>query len=231
MRSPLARTSIVAFVVAAVTALILPAAPASAHSALISSDPEDGAVLDTPPTELVLTFNEDILEMGTSIQVTGPDGAEAAEGDPVLNGPEVTQPLAADLAAGEYTMIWRVVSADGHPIDGELTFTATAGTGEEPAEGGAGESEPENTADAEEAAATDDEPTTEAEEPTGADSDPSGEQTTDAVAAEDGASADEADTSETDDGPGAGRIALFAVAALAVIGGVAALLVRFRRQE
>ncbi|QOR71316.1 copper resistance protein CopC [Ruania alkalisoli] len=228
MRSPLARTSIVAFVVAAATALILPAAPASAHSALISSDPEDGAVLDTPPTEVVLTFNEDILEMGTSIEVTGPDGAEAGEGDPVLNGPEVTQPLAADLAAGEYTMIWRVVSADGHPIDGELTFTATAGTGEEPAEGGAGESEPENTADAEEAAATDDEPTNETA-PTGADSDPSGEQ----PAADDDAGEDAADNDaagEADDGPGAGRIALFVVAALAVIGGVAALLVRFRRQ-
>ncbi|UFU03386.1 copper resistance protein CopC [Ruania suaedae] len=226
MRSPLDRLPVLAVLVTVIAALALPAAPAAAHSALISSDPEDGTTLESPPAELVLTFNEDVLEMGTSIEVTGPDGAEASDGDPQLDGPAVTQPLTSDLPAGEYSVVWRVVSADGHPIDGELTFTATAGAGEEPPEGSDGETEPADGEQTSEAA-------TPTEDPTGADGDPSGEESATTTAAPDEdpavAGADGAE-GEQDEGPGAGQIALFVVIALAVIGGVAILLIRFRRQ-
>src|SRR5699024_10824890 len=47
---------------------------------------------------------------------------------------EVSHPLADDLPAGEYSVDWRVVSADGHPISGEFTFTVTeqAAVGDSP---------------------------------------------------------------------------------------------------
>jgi len=43
-----------------------------------------------------------------------------------------SQKLRAGAPAGQFTVLWRVVSSDSHPIEGTFTFTATAaaaGTG------------------------------------------------------------------------------------------------------
>ncbi|HWS56943.1 MAG TPA: copper resistance protein CopC, partial [Actinotalea sp.] len=56
------------------------------------------------------------------VLVTGPGGAVAV-GEPVVQGTTVTAPLPSDLASGDYTIAWRVVSADGHPIQGTIPFT------------------------------------------------------------------------------------------------------------
>lgn len=73
-----------------------------------------------------LTFSNSIMEVGTEIYVTGPDGADATDGAPEVEGPAVTQPLAADLAPGEYAAGWRVVSSDGHPIEGSFGIAVAA---------------------------------------------------------------------------------------------------------
>lgn len=97
------------------------AAPASAHATLVSTDPAEGAVLATAPGEVTFTFDE-------SVQLV-PDGLLAfdASGDPVgidasASGEVVTGDLPGDLDDGTYVITWRVVSADGHPIAGSLTF-------------------------------------------------------------------------------------------------------------
>ncbi len=54
----------------------------------------------------------------------GPGGDEAA-GRPEVDGREVTQGLATGLAPGEHVVTYRVVSADGHPISGTVTFAST----------------------------------------------------------------------------------------------------------
>ena len=93
------------------------AAPALAHDELLSTD----LVLNDAGTELEsfqLTFSNSIIEVGTEIVVTSVDGADISDGAPQIAGPVVTQPLTADLAPGSYTAAWRVVSSDGHPIDG-----------------------------------------------------------------------------------------------------------------
>ncbi|WP_236666294.1 copper resistance CopC/CopD family protein [Nocardioides baculatus] len=101
--------------------------PASAHAELVSTDPEEGAVVETAPAEVTLTFNEPVRL--TSQQIAVYD----AEGDPVdasagANGPAVTVTLpgAADLADGTYVVSWNVLSGDGHPISGALTFSVGA---------------------------------------------------------------------------------------------------------
>lgn len=109
----------------ATAALTFSAAPALAHSELVGSTPADGDVVDVAPAELVLEFNETIQELGTEVVVTGPDGASAADGDLAVDGELVTQPL-LDGGAGTYTVVWRAVSADGHPISGELAYEVTA---------------------------------------------------------------------------------------------------------
>jgi methionine-rich copper-binding protein CopC len=95
----------------------------SAHSGLISTDPGDGATVDAAPHQITLTFNEAPQVLGTEIVALGPDGSQVSAGEPVVADVSVTQPLQADLPAGDYAIQWRVTSADGHPLSGELSFT------------------------------------------------------------------------------------------------------------
>ena len=97
------------------------AAPASAHATLISSDPAEGAVLNEAPDQVTFTFDEPVQLV--------PKGLLAfdASGDPVdveasASGVTLEGDLAGGLDDGTYVVTWRVVSADGHPIAGSLTF-------------------------------------------------------------------------------------------------------------
>lgn len=107
---------------------VLGAGPAAAHSALVSSDPADGSTLAAAPAHVTLTFNEPAVTLGTVVQVRAADGRVVSAGDPVLTDASVTQDLTGELPAGAYTVLWRVTSADGHPIEGQLTFTAQGPT-------------------------------------------------------------------------------------------------------
>jgi methionine-rich copper-binding protein CopC len=119
--------AVLAAVLLACAALLVAAPHASAHNALLGTDPADGSSLATPPTHITLTFDQPAQALGTEIVVLGPDGAAVSTGTPELVDNTVAQALAADLPAGAYTVQWRVTSADGHPLSGELAFTATAG--------------------------------------------------------------------------------------------------------
>lgn len=126
--------------------LVVGGAPASvAHDELTGSAPEDGDVLTSAPPELRLTFSGDISALGVQVQVTGPDDA-VLDGDPRVAGAEVVHPLPADAPAGDYAVVWRVTSADGHPISGELSFTVETASTDGDTAAGTGTGEGDDTA-------------------------------------------------------------------------------------
>jgi len=104
------------------------AGPAFAHDELIGSTPVAGSQVDELPDEIVLTFSGVLLDESgaTQVVVTDASGASLVAGDPVLDGTRLTQPLEG-AASGEVTVIWRVVSSDGHPVSDEFTFTVAGG--------------------------------------------------------------------------------------------------------
>lgn len=115
---------------ALVGALVVGAAtPASAHDELIGADPAAGSQIDALPAELTLTFSGVLLDEpgATEVVVTDAERTDLTSGDPVIDGTRLTQPLEG-AAAGEVTVIWRVVSSDGHPVSDEYTFTVGDGT-------------------------------------------------------------------------------------------------------
>ncbi|MET1156554.1 copper resistance protein CopC, partial [Arthrobacter sp.] len=69
------------------------ARPAAAHDELISSTPENGAVLDTQPDEVTLKFSATVMDIGATTQVLDGEGTDWAAGAPVLNGSQVSIPL------------------------------------------------------------------------------------------------------------------------------------------
>ncbi|MFE7093902.1 copper resistance CopC/CopD family protein [Streptomyces erythrochromogenes] len=126
--SPPARTSLtVLALVAALLALVLGgAAPAFAHAGLRASDPAEGSVLATAPKQVTLTFTESVGFSDDSLRVLSPENERvnprpAQHADGKDNAVRVE--LSDKLAQGTYTVAWRVVSADGHPISGAFIFS------------------------------------------------------------------------------------------------------------
>jgi len=113
-----------ALVVAVALCVLVTVAPASAHAELVSSNPTNGATLPSLPAEVILTFDENV---GTPayVSVTSADGTSVASGEATIDGTTVTQRLSTAASAGTYSLSYRVVSDDGHPVTGTLGFTVT----------------------------------------------------------------------------------------------------------
>jgi putative copper resistance protein D len=115
---------------AVIVALLVGESAAWAHSALESSTPGNGAAVAGAPSEVVLKFTKRVDPASPAVAVLGEGGASVMEGSPRVDGVLVVQPLRPGLAIGRYTVTFRVVSADGHPITGTLRFTVTTTTPE-----------------------------------------------------------------------------------------------------
>ena len=96
---------------------------ASAHAILLSSTPASDSVVDRPPKSVVLRFNEPVESAFGSVRVYDSQAKRVDDG-------RVTRPtdrtvqvgVAPRLPDGTYTVTWRVVSADSHPITGAFVF-------------------------------------------------------------------------------------------------------------
>ncbi len=98
------------------------AGPAAAHNVLISSDPAEGATLQAAPAVVRLTFDQPVQDFQPVVTVIGPDNQRYESGPPAIDSTVVTAPVAGLSAAGPYVIAYRVVSADGHPVEGEVHF-------------------------------------------------------------------------------------------------------------
>jgi copper resistance protein C len=108
-------------------------APAFAHSALISSNPEQGSVIEVIPADFSLTFNEELISIeGQSVNtlsLSGASGESYSLSETEIAGEFLSaSALAGQYPAGDYLLTYRAVSADGHPITGEITFTVQSST-------------------------------------------------------------------------------------------------------
>ena len=113
------------------------ATTAAAHSQLERTDPVDGSQVATLPAQITLTFNQNVLGLGSAVQVTGPSGS-VADGPPTVVNNQLQQAIQPGSGAGDYTVLWRVTSADGHPISGRFAFSAAAGSAGSDAAAGSG---------------------------------------------------------------------------------------------
>lgn len=107
---------------ALLAALLFPAL-ALAHAALVRSSPGDGEVAAEAPKTFRLDFNEPVAVTG--LRLSG--GGRMVRLDRFnANGSSIEVQAPSDLPAGSYALSYRVVSEDGHPIEGAVTFTVGA---------------------------------------------------------------------------------------------------------
>ena len=126
MRNP--RRTLIATLAALVlgTGLTLAvASPAQAHDELVSSYPEADSTVTGSPAEITLSFSGELIAgmQSAAVEVIAPDGQNIATDAPSEDGTSITQHLAPNPPAGLFTVRWKVVSSDGHPISGEYTYT------------------------------------------------------------------------------------------------------------
>lgn len=116
-------------VMAATVALLGYAAPAQAHSALVSSDPAASSRVAAPPAQLTLAFTDPVNAKFVTIRLAA-GTAPAVDLTSTTDGKQVTaQVPSGQPVSGQdqsWTVTYRVVSADGHPISGSYIFTVAA---------------------------------------------------------------------------------------------------------
>ncbi|MFI9555724.1 copper resistance CopC family protein [Nonomuraea endophytica] len=113
--------SILTAVICGLVIIFLPTA-ALAHDALKSSSPGKNAKVKSLE-EIELEFTSRVRMPVVVLRDSGDKLIPLSK--PVADGKTVTTEVPEALAAGRYVIGWRVVSSDGHPIQGEIPFTVT----------------------------------------------------------------------------------------------------------
>jgi methionine-rich copper-binding protein CopC len=94
---------------------------ASAHSVVVATDPDRDGVVAVAPTQVIIAWNEAVTNVVET--VTGPDNAQWSTGSAQGSGAEYTVGMRPDAPPGLYTVNWKVISDDGHPVSGSWTYT------------------------------------------------------------------------------------------------------------
>ncbi|MEY4899001.1 MAG: hypothetical protein RL294_812 [Actinomycetota bacterium] len=122
--------SVVTVIITALGLAVLSAGPAFAHAELIGSSPAaDSSVAGV--TEVSVTAGEELLNIGENAEgfvmtVMDAAGMGLYYGDGCVTVDVNTASMGVSLAtAGEYVVAYRIVSEDGHPVEGEFTFSVT----------------------------------------------------------------------------------------------------------
>ena len=114
-----------------VAAIIGVSSPALAHSDELKTSPEQGSTVEAGRIPITLTFGEELLTGDESISHEVVVANEAGELIPALcanaEGFDLSTAAAIDQP-GKYTVTWRTVSADGHPVDGTFDFNVVNNT-------------------------------------------------------------------------------------------------------
>lgn len=116
----------IALVLVALCALALPAT-AQAHARLIRSDPANEAVLTKAPTSVRLFFDDTVRARSGMKAIRNGDGSVLRGKPHVVGGRTLVIPVRSGLHDGDYTVLWRIVSDDGHEISGTVAFGVGAG--------------------------------------------------------------------------------------------------------
>lgn len=120
----------VVILLALATVLLVPG-PANAHASFVSSVPAGGSTVGQPPAEIILNFTEEIEPSFGGVVISDATGAQIESGNPLIAGKQVKVPLAGLSAPGDYTVAYRIISGDSHPVESRFVFSFTPGAASE----------------------------------------------------------------------------------------------------
>jgi methionine-rich copper-binding protein CopC len=110
-------------VLAAVAVVLAPATPALAHNQLVSAKPARDATLRQAPDAVTLAFLQKLDPEFTTVAVSDAGKQPVPASEPEVKAKTARVTLDQPLVNGKYTVAYRVVSVDGHTVQGSYTFT------------------------------------------------------------------------------------------------------------
>ncbi|MEY2723206.1 MAG: hypothetical protein RIR93_22 [Actinomycetota bacterium] len=124
---PLSIKGMVTTISISVFALALAVPTAVSHTSFVSSNPAAGSVVMQWPDQISIEFDEDLISIGEEkanfIVVNNSVGDQVSNNDENTDSNVVTVSLSPNQVEGPVLVFYRVVSADGHPVEGEFAFT------------------------------------------------------------------------------------------------------------
>jgi copper transport protein len=109
--------------------------PASAHAYLIKTTPAASEVLNGPPANVQLTYDEAVEPRFAIVSVTNAQGRQETTASPSRSPADpdtLVVPLRPHLPEGWYLIYWRAISIDGHPVQGAFTYAVGPNPGPAP---------------------------------------------------------------------------------------------------
>lgn len=115
------------------TFLVATPLTSSAHTGLVSSNPTDKETVQVFPADISMTFNEELMKIGgkqvSKFTVHNPKHSLIKLGSLKVNGGTITAHVKeTNLISGTYKVYYRVISADGHPVSGVISFNYKSAT-------------------------------------------------------------------------------------------------------
>ena len=109
----------------AVVSLLASAGTAFAHAELATSSPVAGTVVQTAPTEVSLSFTEEVEPLFSGIEVQDAKGNRVDQGaaHTAQGNAKLLIVGLKSLSPGTYTVIWHNISIDSHKEEGSFEFT------------------------------------------------------------------------------------------------------------
>ncbi len=106
---------------AALASVAIMAAPALAHTSVETANIEDATILETLPDAFSFSFGQPVGLIAFSILTETGEIVDTSFEPPKAPARSFSVPL-PDLAPGRYTLEWRTLSKDGHPMNGRSAF-------------------------------------------------------------------------------------------------------------
>lgn len=89
---------------------------------LVSTIPAPNSTVETAPTQVTVTADSDLADLGSSVTVTGPDGARVDDGSLQISGRTALVGIKPLTQMGTYAVAYQLVLANGSSLKGAYTF-------------------------------------------------------------------------------------------------------------
>jgi methionine-rich copper-binding protein CopC len=111
--------------------LILSSPISFAHGQIVTTYPLMDSVSSPTPSQVWIEFDGELQliegEVVNTLKVTDSTGLVVSSEEAVIEGAKISTQVSDQSVGGVFTVQYRVVSEDGHPVEGSYTFQASPG--------------------------------------------------------------------------------------------------------
>lgn len=111
--------------------LMLSSPTSFAHGQIVTSYPLMDSVSSPTPSQVWIEFDGELQliegEVVNTLKVTDSTGLVVSSEEAVIEGSKISTQVSDQSVGGVFTVQYRIVSEDGHPVEGSYTFEASPG--------------------------------------------------------------------------------------------------------